>query len=105
MGLGRPLFFYLQKTEHFGYKKYGISYQEINIFVSRSVATRVGCKEEKEVMRLLMTWGTGLAVFIITMMIYAVGIFAGAATLSGQLIACVAIQSIATGLVLYAFWD
>jgi hypothetical protein len=49
MGLGRPLFFYLQKTEHFGYKKYGISYQEINIFVSRSVATRVGCKEEKEV--------------------------------------------------------
>jgi hypothetical protein len=40
---------YLQKTEHFGYKKYGISYQEINIFVSRSVATRVGCKEEKEV--------------------------------------------------------
>ena len=46
---GRPLFFYLQKTEHFGYKKYGISYQEINIFMSRSVATRVGCKEEKEV--------------------------------------------------------
>lgn len=46
---GRPLFGDLWNSEHFGYKKYGISYQEINIFVSRSVATRVGCKEEKEV--------------------------------------------------------
>jgi hypothetical protein len=47
--LGRPLFGYSPKAEHFGQKKYGISYQGINIFVSRSVATRVGCKEEKEV--------------------------------------------------------
>jgi len=48
-GLGRPLFKGALNSEHFGQKKCGLSYQEINIFVSRSVATRVGCKEEKEV--------------------------------------------------------
>jgi hypothetical protein len=36
---GRPQFGDLWNSEHFGQKKCGLSYQEINIFVSCSVAT------------------------------------------------------------------
>jgi hypothetical protein len=54
---------------------------------------------------LIASWATGLALFVLIMLVYGVGIVSGWATFSPQLIAAVAIQSVAISLVLFAFWD
>lgn len=56
-------------------------------------------------LRALMAGATALLLFSFTMVVYGLGIAAGLCTYSGQLIACVAIESIAVGAVIWIFHD
>jgi hypothetical protein len=57
------------------------------------------------VLRLVTSFGTGLALFIVMMLVYGVGLLGGWATWSGTFVAAVAINNIAVGMVLFTFWD
>jgi hypothetical protein len=55
--------------------------------------------------RLVTSFGTGLALFVVMMLVYGVGLLGGWATWSGTFVAAVAINNIAVGMVLFTFWD
>lgn len=58
-----------------------------------------------ETLRLIVAMAAGLLIFGFTMLVYAVGIATGLCTYSGQLIATVAIESIAVSTVIWIFYD
>jgi hypothetical protein len=55
--------------------------------------------------RLVTSFGTGLALFVVMMLVYNVGLLGGWATWNGTFVTAVAINNIAVGLVLFTFWD
>jgi hypothetical protein len=55
--------------------------------------------------RFFISFATGLALFVVLMLIYGVGLLGGWATWSGTFVAAVAIIYIAVGMVLFTFWD
>jgi hypothetical protein len=57
------------------------------------------------VFRLVTSFGTSLALFVVMMLVYGVGLLSGWATWSGTFVAAVAINNIAVGMVLFTFWD
>jgi hypothetical protein len=57
------------------------------------------------VLRLVTSFGTCLAMFTVSMLVYGVGLLGGWATWSGMFVAAVAIIYIAVGMVLFSFWD